>query len=439
MVVTMGALAVISILSAGLAADAVHLNGTSGKDRNSKRALAAAEAGLRAAAYRANKLAPTNVLCVTDVVQLPIVGECPAFSENLGNGASYTYYVTPVLNTSDACAGLPIQYDGDGGLTIVQRCVTSTGTVNGVKRRLQTRLAAFQGVPLFPVGGMVGLDSVTLDNSSTVAGGIGSNGLIKLGNSNSVSGNLEIGPSAPEPSIGNSTTTGPTVRRTTAQGPFVLAPVDVGNSATVNDNVRISNGLQNPKVNPYDASSNVTLNTGTRVLTLGNSSSLTLSGGTYNFCDLIATNSAQITVAIGAKVRIFIDSPDRSGSGCPPGTGRLEANNSITFSNPSGVPENLQLYVYGWNNGQNVVDFKNSVFINGTIYAPQSKVLFKNSAQMTGGLAAKSIEFKNSINFTWVPSLGDLRARTLTLYHRTAWHECRREPTNPADPESGCG
>jgi len=437
MVVTIGALAVISILSAGVAADAVHLNGTSSADRNQKRALAAAEAGLRAATYRANKLAPTNTLCVTDIVQPPIVGECPAFEDDLGNGASYKYYVTPVLNPSDACAGLPIQYDGADGLAIAQRCVTSTGTVNGVKRRLQTRIAAFQGVPTFPVGGMVGLDSVTLGNSTAVTGGVGSNGQIALGNSSSVSGSPEIGPSAPDPTLGNSSTAGATIRRTAAQGPFVAAPVDVGNSATVNDNVRISNGLATPKVNPYDASSNVAFNASTRVLTLNNSASITLSGGTYNFCDLTATNSGQITIATGAKVRIFIDSPDRAGSGCAAGTGKLTANNSVTFSNP-GPAENLQIYVYGWNNGQNVVDFKNSVSINGAIYAPQSKFKAKNSPQFTGGLTAKSIDFENSANFVWSAGLAELRSRTLTLYHRTAWHECRREPAVASDPESGC-
>ncbi len=227
------------------------------------------------------------------------------------------------------------------------------------------------------------------------------------------------------------------VHRSAAQGPFLAAPVDVGNSATVNDNVRISNGLATPKVNPYDASSNASFNAATRVLTLNNNGSLTLSGGTYNFCDINITNSGQITIATGAKVRIFIDSPDRTGSGCAAGTGRITANNSMTFSNP-GPPENLQIYVYGWSNGENVVDFKNAVSFNGMIYAPQSKFKAKNAPVFSGGLTARQIEVENTINFTWASSLANLTTRNLTLYYRTSWHECRPAPTVANDPESGC-
>lgn len=426
-VVGISALAVITLISAALASGSVQLSGTSSQDRDAKRALAAADAGLDAAMFRANKLAPSNLNCLTDVPVPPVGGECPPFTQDLGNGASYTYHVTPVLNTTDKCAGLPVQAGTSGSLVVVQRCFTSTGTVNGVSRRVQTRGAAFQGVPLFAVGGMVGLDGVEIGNSSTVAGGIGSNGLIKLGNSG-VATRAELGPSAPSPQMGGTSTIGTTVRRSSAEGPFVLAPVDVGNSGTVNDNGRITSG--------QDASRNVTYNPTTRELTLGNSSTLTLSGGTYNFCKLSATNNAQVSVAVGATVRIFIDSPDRAGSGCAPGTGTLSAVNSITFANASGIAENLQIYVYG-TSPSNTIDFKNSMIMNGALYAPSSRVVFWNSASITGGLAAKYLEFKNSVNFTW-GNLGELRARTLTLFHRTAWRECRVKRTDPADPESGC-
>ena len=103
--VAMGVLAVISGLAALVSAGAVQVNTTSGVDRDSKRALAAAEAGLRAATYRVNKLGPSNALCATDQTS----ATC-AVQQSLGNGATYSYDVSPVLAdaVADRCAGLPI-------------------------------------------------------------------------------------------------------------------------------------------------------------------------------------------------------------------------------------------------------------------------------------------------------------------------------------------
>ena len=78
--------------------ESVNLARTSSADRNSKSALAAAQAGVQAARYRIAKLAPTDPMCVTNIAVAPAAdGNCPGFSESLGNGASYTYYTTPRL------------------------------------------------------------------------------------------------------------------------------------------------------------------------------------------------------------------------------------------------------------------------------------------------------------------------------------------------------
>ena len=44
--------------------------------------------------------------------------------------------------------------------------------------------------------------------------------------------------------------------------------------------------------------------------------SLTLGGGTYNFCKVTLGNNSFISIAPGTKIRLFLDSPDRAGSGC---------------------------------------------------------------------------------------------------------------------------
>lgn len=430
----LGALTLVTVLAAGVAAGAVRLSDESNRDRDHKRALAVAEAGLRAATYRLNKLGPSSGSCVTDVATAPADGECPPFTEDVGNGASYTYRVSPVLGLNDRCAGLSVERTVQDALVIDQRCVTARAQANGVARRLQARVAALAGRPLLPVPGILGLDGVTTVNSADIAGDVGSNALIKLGNSSTVTGNLAISASAPNPEIGDSSVTGPVVRRTPAEGPWVLAPVDPGTSATVNDNGRITSGL--------DPSSKVTYTASTRQLTMGNSSSLTLGGGTYNFCGIGFTNSGHLFVAPGAKVRIFIDSPDRPDSGCPAGTGTITASNSAEI-NAAGPAESLQIYVYGRTSsgsGNGLIEFKNSVKMQAVLHAPQSSVVFKNSAEFTGAINATTVAFENSVDFSYPASLAsaDLRARTLAVYYRTGWTECPPQPSDPADPESGC-
>ena len=54
------------------------------------------------ARYRINRLQPEGAKCVTDRQVAPgtggaAPGECPGFTGTLGNGAGYTYYVTPVV------------------------------------------------------------------------------------------------------------------------------------------------------------------------------------------------------------------------------------------------------------------------------------------------------------------------------------------------------
>src|SRR5205823_2428781 len=99
--------------------------------------------------------------------------------------------------------------------------------------------------------------------------------------------------------------------------------------------------------------------------------SITLSGGLYNFCEFDAPNNGTINIAANAHVEIIIDSPDDPGSGCPAicpagsscagqRSGKLNLNNNVTWLNGSHDPLALQLYVYGYNDGTNVVNFANN-------------------------------------------------------------------------------
>jgi hypothetical protein len=457
----LGILAVLSVTSASVFAVTTRLSQTSTSSRDAKRALAAADAGLEAATFRMNEIGmqQTSKCFTTEAVSpatgtdpeigaTPATGECAGVEESLGNGSSYTYYVTPALDDGDVCAGLPVNYtDSEGKVTVTQRCVTSIGESGGERRRIQARVASYIGTQLFPVGGILAINGLKVNNTAIVSGVLGSNGQIELGSSSTVSGGIELGTaSTPQPILGNGTTLGgPVNYRSEADGAFVLAPVDMGNTATENDNARITSG--------QDAGTNVNYNAGTRSLTINNNGSLTLGGGTYNFCKLVMENNSYITIAVGAKVRFFLDSPDRTGSGCIPsgmtaaearsaGYGAMILGQGSNFNNP-GHAINFQFYLYGYNDGTHTVEFNNTSAMNAAIYAPNSNLIWKNTAGITGGVAASTVEFKNSATFAWAGdsggfSLSDLRTDTVSVYYRMAWKECQRRRTATTDPESGC-
>lgn len=459
--VALGVLAVVGVLSASVFAVSLRLSDTSTASRDAKRALAAADAGLEAAVFRMNELglqSPSKCFTTQAVATgtgidpvtgaAPAAGECPGVREDLGNGSSYTYYVTPALGDNDVCAGLPVNYtDSVGKVTVTQRCVTSIGQSNGEQRRVQARVASYIGSQLFPVGGILAINGITVQNTALVSGVLGSNGQIKLGNNSNVTGGIQLGTaSTPPPILGNGTSLGgPVTYRSQADGAFVLAPVDMGNTATENNNGRITSGQDGGVKATYDAA--------TRELTIANNGSLTLGGGTYNFCKVTMGNNSYITIAAGVQVRFFLDSPDRAGSGCIPagmtaaqaraaGYGGMVLGQGANFNNP-GHAINFQIYMYGYNDGTHTVEFNNTSAMNAAVYAPNTNLVWKNNAGITGGVAASTATFKNSATFAWAGesggfSLSDLRTDTVSVYYRMAWTECQRRRTTTSNPESGC-
>ena len=154
-------------------------------------------------------------------------GWCINQTEDLGDGASYT-----------ARASSAVSLNTNGQL-LVQRKIVSTGTVNGIKRRVLLTTNAATGAPLFPANyAAVSLSSVDYGNSVFINGGVGSNGNITLRNTAEVCGAATPGPGQ-DADPANSATVCPGYPTSPATTNFVLAPVDQGTSATQNDNTRI--------------------------------------------------------------------------------------------------------------------------------------------------------------------------------------------------------
>jgi hypothetical protein len=432
LIVTMGALSVMLILSALAFSSSTTLSGNTNRERSAKKAFQAAEAGLEVGTYRVNNL--VDVTGVATSCRFPGEAGC-ADSGTLADGSTWSYALTPELTPSTLlsllpngqCAGFPVGFTSTGQLNVAPRCLTATGTSNGVTRRQQIRLSLFKGAPLFAgVPGMVGRRGIRLKNASKIHGRIGSNGLISLDNSNEIYGGIVTGPGAPTPQIGNSTVVGGVTSRPPEEGPIVFAPVQIGNTATVNNNAGMV--LSNRATRTYDAQyREIEFNNGT----------VTFLGGDYNLCSLYANNSTNFVVPQGAQVRLFIDSPDRPGSGCRAGTGWFEARNSL---NISGADNAFQLYIWGGNPSPTKPAFyiKNAGELHMAIHAPNADVIINNAARFYGAINADYVEFKNTTDFYYSSLLDSLGADLSTLFQRSQWTQCRSTPTNAGDPHSGC-
>jgi Tfp pilus assembly protein PilX len=179
-VIAMMVLLLIGIFAATVATGSVSLSRHANKDKNQKKALAAAEAGMRRMMFMLNKTGES--LCTPADLQsgditvpggITVSGalqyDCARsefLNQALGNGASYSTYMTPILSATavstnlqlNSCIGLPIDdlrlSGGDIVRTIPinQRCITSFGSAGDVQVRTEARVAALFASQLFKVG-----------------------------------------------------------------------------------------------------------------------------------------------------------------------------------------------------------------------------------------------------------------------------------------------
>jgi hypothetical protein len=427
----MAMLFIIGTLVAVSAGAAITANSSAGRDQKVKQALAAADSGVRAAAYRINVLEPTAQQCVkadpaTGDLGFEWVGGdgwCQAQVEDLGNGTSYSYRVSSpedvVLN----------------GQYLAQRKIVATGIATGVQRRVLALVNAATGAPLFASGkALVALNQINLSNSARVEGGAASNGDIALTNNAIICGNATPGPGQQLiTQNGGGLCQGFSAQP--ANDPLVFDPIDQGSAPTSNDNARI--GGQDTWTSPNQ----IEWNPSTRVLKLKNNSTLTLGGNLYSFCHLEITNNAQLIIAArdpGTAVRIYIDAPENCGS--VSGAGSVALANAGSIVNLNTDPTTLQLYVVGSDSLATSVSLqsKPQAAFNLVIYAPRSSVTVSNQTNIVGAIAGKQASIDNNSSITWHDKVAQLRTGSLlSIFKRQRWIECATQPSGSA-PDSGC-
>jgi Tfp pilus assembly protein PilX len=453
-------LMVIGILVVGFFTVGLNASKTSIEDRSSKKALAAAEAGLQTAVYRLNVLNRTpNPLaagsCLTTTwVSLGNNGQCPDWlGETLGNGASYTYYVTPVGGAT-GCVELPGR-----AATPQDRCVTSVGRAGGVTRRVQTRVISRPTRYPYNKIGLIGKSLVQAYNAAKLNSDVGSNERVVFYNSVDVESDPTIDVDGKVMLLAggtyqyqNSVTIdGGTQTITT---PFELTVPD-SEFQKVQDNN-----------NNADLAADLgsAWNAATRRIHIP-SGEKTIRPGTYHVCDVRLGNSVKLKFSHtgGASTKIYVDSPSRPDSICagqadPAGT--FTADNSVEINKEVGQREELlEIIMYGtpYNDTRPMYpwcepirqpndaatcrsDFMldNSVNFYGAIYAPNSTIQAHNSVNIWGAMAADKLLFFNSVNFTLTGEMKGEELGGIGAAERKAWAECRPEPTVANDPESGC-
>jgi hypothetical protein len=463
--VATGLLLVISLLVVGVFTVSLRLNDTTGEDRSSKRALAAAEAGLQTAIYRLNQLNTTAVAnaarCLRVGWEMPQAnGQCLGHTdtESLGNGASYTYYVTPATAAGSAgCVTVP-------GYTAsaADRCITSVGTVNGVTRRVQTRVVQEPILPDWKDIGLIGKSLVFAYNSANLNSDVGSNLRVQFENSVNVYDNDSID----------------------VEGKVMLLE---GGTYDYDNSVKVDGGTQTITT-PFDyplppelfaaveapgGNNNSTLttdlgsawNSTTRRIHIP-SGEKTIRPGTYHVCGVRLGNSVKLKFSHtgGNGTRIFVDSPSREGSFCAGQTdayaGTFTADNSVEINKEVGEREEL-LDIYMWGTPLNDIrpmypwcepihhpnqtatcrsDFMldNSVNFYGGVYAPNSTIQAHNSVKFYGATVADKIIFFNSVDFFLTGEMKGDPGEAPGAATRKGWVECRPQPSVAGDPESGC-
>jgi hypothetical protein len=457
--VASGLLLVISLLVVAFFTVSLRVNETSVEDRSAKRALAAAEAGLQSAVFRLNQLSRTASAqggsCLTTTwvppTGVPPNAECPGLTESLGNGAQYTYYVTPQGATCPTTVPGFVPTAGD-------RCITSIGKVNGVSRRIQTRVVSRTAIPDFNQVGMIGRSLVYGRNGVQFASDVGSNSHVELVNAVSVSEDDGIAVDGAVRLLQggtyvsrNEVTVAGGVQTTTI--PFDMPMPDFAYAQDHNDNPILDAATPDSVFNPATRQFSYTID----------GSSLTLPPGTYHVCRFHLARRVNLRFShVGDEpTKIFVDSPSRPNSFCQgqaPPAGTFHAENEVDINKEVGEREELlDVYMYGTSSNdtsapgytcagetspdmfQCPADFllQNATEFYGSLYAPQSTAEFHNSVVVKGSIAADRVHFFNAATFAITGEIID-KGPTLRPAERKGWVECPPVATVAGDPESGC-
>jgi hypothetical protein len=440
------------LMTAIVAEGADKLSASSGTDQRGKRAVAAADAGVDVAIRRLRALPDLpDAQCLTTTGVTPTGGVCPSTApESLGNGASFTYVVSPATTSAaNGCYQVP-------GTVVpshyIRRCITATGRVGNEIRRVQEQVASPpRGAAQWM--GILGLDSVQIINSAQLSAcwsdevpgpTVGSNISVTLDNS------AVMNAGCPSKVWGIQMPPGRTPSIHWAAEPQGQIPVSTGGPFSIlpppRDFEAVENSNDNNAAYATAIASGVVIGNGSnyRNIRINNGGSLRLTqGGDFSVCSLYVDNAANLDFSTTQKTRIFVDSPNRPGSQCPAGSSGFTPVNGSRINWPSTVSDsnvteltarakNLEIYVY-----DNYLTINNTVRLAGLIQSERSTVHYVNGSLTWGAVAAKNVILENSGNFQRPVGLLSWGVDG-PPYRSIGWTQCRSVAQPASTPHAGC-
>ncbi len=404
------------------------------RDSRSKRALAAADAGLGVALLRQNRYqtSPTSPCIYVSGGTLttgPAAadGWCPAVTGTVG-GVDYSYRVTP----------------GNGAAPVT---LVSTGTDSSVVRRTAVSASPLTGASMLSEEGVIGQDTITLSGNPDIQVGTGTNGDVGLQGSASVCGNIRHG-------VGkHATFTGSADQcdgYTVTEGDRILPPLilPTGIEASPPNSNRRLFACTAPNTPSTECgkdtysksrSSTVPWDPATRTITVGSNATLTMGGGDYFICQFNMDNGDLIMPA-GAHVRIYFDTPENCGISAGGSQINMGGNahiQSTGFDPAHGVFDLPGFYVQGSKTIPTTVTMGGNSGANEFIlYAPNSDVTFQGNSTLYGLLAGKTLTMGGNPTIVAIPGLPPQNFSTTSTFRRDRYVECSSVVASPLN--AGC-
>jgi hypothetical protein len=402
------------------------------RDQGTKSALAVAEAGVSHALLHFNRIPPSDTNACSPVGALPPSGGwCPPVNGSL-NGGTFTYQVRPLTQL----------YEGNvTGKTIE---VVSTGTLDGVNRRVYVKGNSASGTQVFFQSTVLARDNIHMDSNAYVNANMATNGNVTMDANSQLCGNLQYG-------IGRSFTLASNAAQicgTNSQANLSLPPVNQGDAVTNNDNSRFFS-LDRISGNKQDACWNGTNGNGQpgtcgpRELHITHNSSVTLGGAKYSFCKLHLDSNTALYIQDGAKVTIYFDTPEECG--LEPGENQLElfSNARITSNSPTGGAANVAMLFVGSTSTPSGILLNSNTSIgancqqNFVVYAPRHDVTLNSNSTFCGAIAGKTLELDANSRVFFDADAGDyVLPNTAPHYQLGDFIECGTTPGSP--PNAGC-
>jgi hypothetical protein len=417
------ALASVAVLSS------VDVQQGSGRDHDSKEAIAAADAGASIALWRLNRFqdklsAATPCVGPAGETLVSSEGWCPSTTPESVGGASYTYRVSA--------------YNVGGVYEVV-----AVGTSGTVSRRVDVGLIAYSGKQVFADEKMIGQDDIELKGSPNIRTDVGTNGDITLVNENGkeaiICGNVRhgVGKEAPSPDCSGEK----------SEGEKNLPAIEVpANIESENSNCRlVPNCAKTSEVDTYTKTNGTKTEAGKRTKTepwdaeneninIPQNSTLSMGGRDYLVCGLFV--NGQLIMNAESEIRIFVDTPEHCGlkAGAIQVEFTASANISSTGYNPSqGTYKIPGIYVLG----ESTVKLSGNSGTNELLlYAPESYVELEGNATWKGMFAAKKMYVHGNPTIESDPNIKAPDITFATLLARTRYVECTGPTATP--PNAYC-